>query len=27
MALQTQYDLWQASRKGMPKIKKYPIAA
>jgi len=27
MALQTQYDLWQASRKEMPKIKKYPIAA
>ena len=27
MALQTQYDLWQASRKDMPKIKKYPIAA
>ena len=27
MALQTQYDLWQASRKAMPKIKKYPVAA
>jgi addiction module HigA family antidote len=27
MALQAQYDLWRASRKEMPKIKKYPIAA
>ena len=27
MALQAQYDLWQASRKDMPKIKKYPLAA
>ena len=27
MALQTQYDLWQASQKAMPKIKKYPMAA
>jgi addiction module HigA family antidote len=27
MALQTQYDLWQASRKEMPKIRKYRIAA
>jgi addiction module HigA family antidote len=27
MDLQTQYDLWHASRKEMPKIKKYPVAA
>jgi addiction module HigA family antidote len=27
MALQTQHDLWQASRRDMPKIKKYPVAA
>ena len=27
MALQAEYDLGQASRKEMPKIKKYPIAA
>ena len=27
MALLAQYDLCQASRKEMPKIKKYPIAA